>query len=80
MRLIVLMMGKNQTMHDDEILSELRAQRRAYAESFGNDLGKMFDALKAKEAALADRIVVGRPKLVSERLPLAPRTSSTDPD
>ena len=54
-------------MFQDPIVDEIRKYRKQHAEKYGNDLDKIFEALKKSEKASGKKFVSFEPKLVLQK-------------
>lgn len=54
-------------MFHDPIVDEIRKYRKQHAEKYGNDLDKIFEALKESEKKSGKRFISFEPKLILQK-------------
>ncbi len=55
-------------MNEDPIVAEVRRYRAEHAEKYGNDLGRICQALREVEAKSGHRIVHRNPRLLQPKI------------
>ncbi|MEI6607433.1 MAG: hypothetical protein WCP35_19150 [Verrucomicrobiota bacterium] len=56
-------------MFEDPIVEEIRRYRKEHAAKYGNDIHRIFEALREAEKKHPERLVHFGPKLLSDRKP-----------